>query len=105
MIAEDPVEAEVKSSTEQQDVEEDTEDENLLRYSDEVIIHPGSQSAGSAGKRMTAVQWRDPDLAGADRSSLTITKLPLLSSCFPLLPALVSFLSSLISTTLLDLSS
>ena len=41
MIAEDPVEAQVKSSTEQQDVEEDTEDENILRYSDEVIIHPG----------------------------------------------------------------
>ena len=55
VIAEDPVEAEVKSSTEQQAVEEDTEDENLLRYSDEVIIHPGSQSADSAGERMTAV--------------------------------------------------
>ena len=45
MIAENPVEAQVKSSTEQQGVEEDTEDEDLLGYSDEVIIHPaGSQS-------------------------------------------------------------
>ena len=55
MIAEDPVEAHVESSTEQQGVEEDTEDENLLRYSDEVIIHPGSGSAARAGERRTAV--------------------------------------------------
>ena len=40
MIAEDPVDAQVKSSTEHHGVEEDTEDENLLRYPDEVIIHP-----------------------------------------------------------------
>ena len=55
MIAENPVEAQIKSSTEQQGVEEDTEDEDLLRYPDEVIIHPGSGSATSAGERRTAV--------------------------------------------------
>ena len=55
MIAEDPVDAQVKSSTKHHGVEEDTEDENLLRYSDEVIIHPGSGSAARAGERRTAV--------------------------------------------------
>ena len=66
MIAEDPVDAQVKTSTEHHGVEEDTEDENLLRYPDEVIIHPGSQSDGAAsgaaaGERMTAVPRPGPD--------------------------------------------
>ena len=68
MISEDPVKAEVKSSAEQESVEEDTEDENLLGYSDEVIIHPGSGSAARAGERRTAVareeagwSWPVPD--------------------------------------------
>ena len=46
MIAEDPVETQVKSSTEQKGVEEDTEDEDLLRYPDEVIIHPDRLAGG-----------------------------------------------------------
>ena len=49
MIAEDPVEAQVKSSTEQQGVEEDTEDENLLWYPDEIIIHPDVLAGGVGG--------------------------------------------------------
>ena len=99
MIAENPVEAQVKSSTEQQGVEEDTEDEDLLGYSDEVIIHPaGSQS-------VQVVQGRGGLQTAELTGPLTITMLPLLSSGFPLVPALVSVLSCILSTTLLDLSS
>ena len=80
MIAEDPVEAQVKSSTEQQGVEEDTEDENLLRYSDEVIIHCDLGPV----RRITAVDtvrsWRCRSSNHHNEAFILLSFIPVLSS-------------------------
>ena len=39
MITEEPVKGEIESTTEHHGVQEDTEDENLLWNSDQIIIH------------------------------------------------------------------
>ena len=84
VIVEEPTEPEVESPTEQHGVQQDAEDEDLLRDPDEVVIHPGLSDCSGVWRGV--LQWLQWTLEEEGWEVPVTTRTITAFTGFPLIP-------------------